>query len=379
MRREVRVGLLVIVALAVTVIGVMSVGEKNNLFVRKNRYFIRFESVGGLAQGNPVQLNGVTVGRVVDVVLPEAIEEKLLKVEISVDRRYGRRVRADSLASIKTLGLLGDKYVEVSSGSPEAPLILSGGEIPAAIATDMDRLLTTSGDLMENVVAVSLSLRSILSRVERGEGLLGALLLDTDESEETRTSLQSLVKSMDSLAKSVERGDGTLGRLLRDDTMARDLESSVARLDSILAKVDNGEGALGALISDPGGGDDVRSLLEGLGRAVEELTALSGELRNSDGLLPRLLNDEELGTDVTEQLRELIGNLNLVSAKLNEGDGSLALLINDPSLYEAIDDILVGVDESKMLRWLVRNSQKSGIEQRYHEETEASAAGTETP
>jgi phospholipid/cholesterol/gamma-HCH transport system substrate-binding protein len=378
-RREVKVGLLVLVALAVTVVGIFSVGEKNNLFVRKNTYFIRFESVGGLDRGNPVQLNGVTVGRVEEVVLPEAIEEKLLRVEVSIDRRYGRRVRTDSIASIKTLGLLGDKYVEITSGSPEAPLILSGGEIPAAVSTDMDRLLATSGDLMENVVAVSISLRSILTRVERGEGLLGALLLDTEESQETRASLQSLVRSLDALAQGIERGDGTLGRLLHDDSLARDLESSVTRLDSILEQVENGEGALGVLISDPEGADSARRLLEGLGGAVEELTALSRDLRSAEGLLPRLVNDEELGADISEQLRELVHNLNLVSAKLNEGDGSLAMLLNDPSLYQAIDDILVGVDESKMLRWLVRSRQKDGIEQRYREETAASEGAAESP
>jgi len=375
MRREVRVGLLLMVALAVTIVGVFSVGEKNNLFVRKNRYFIRFETVGGLATGNPVQLNGVTVGRVMAVILPEAIEETLLSVEVAIDRRYGRRIRTDSEASIKTLGLLGDKYIEITSGTEPAAEIPSGGEIPAAVANDMDRLIATSGDLMENVVAVSLSLRNILTRVENGEGLLGTLLLDSEGSDETRASFQSLVQSFDKLASHIASGQGTFGRLLNSDRLAVDLESSVARLDSVLGRIESGDGALAVLLNDPEGGDSMRHTLNALATASQELTQLSRDLRDADGLLPQLLHDEAFGTDLRLQLQEMVHNLNLISTKLNGGDGSLSLLLNDPGLYEAIDDILVGVDDSRMLRWLIRNQQKEGIEQRYTEQQKALESG----
>lgn len=377
MQREIRVGLLILLALVLTIVGVFSVGEKNNLFVRKNVYVIRFATVGGLATGNPVQLNGVTVGRVEAVVLPEAIEETLLTVEVAIDRRYSRRVRADSVAKIRTLGLLGDKYVEITSGTAAAELIPSGGEIPAAVASDMDSLIATSGDLMENVVAVSLSLRNILARVERGEGLLGTLLLDTEGSEETRTSFQSLVQSFDRLAKRIESGEGTFGRLLTSDRLARELESSVSRLDSVLEKIEGGDGALSVLLNDPQGGDSVRRTLDSLSTASEELTALSEDLRDAKGLLPQLLHDETFGNDIRVQLHEMIRNLNLISVKLNEGDGSLSMLLNDPGLYEAIDDILIGVDDSKMLRWLVRNQQKEGIERRYREQQQAPDPGSQ--
>jgi len=63
----------------------------------------------------------------------------------------------------------------------------------------------------------------------------------------------------------------------------------------------------------------------------------------------------------------LLAQLNEATAKLNQGDGTAARLLNDPSVYEAIGDILVGINESRMLRWLLRNRQQAGIRERYRE------------
>ncbi|HEY4575867.1 MAG TPA: hypothetical protein VIJ26_17940, partial [Thermoanaerobaculia bacterium] len=60
-----------------------------------------------------------------------------------------------------------------------------------------------------------------------------------------------------------------------------------------------------------------------------------------------------------------VKNLNEVSAKLNHGDGTAAKLINDPQIYDAVNDVIIGVNESRVLRWLIRNRQQKGIDKRY--------------
>jgi phospholipid/cholesterol/gamma-HCH transport system substrate-binding protein len=191
-----RVGLVVLVAFAVLAVGIFLIGEKNNLFSRKNRYFIEFNSVSGLKPGNPVQLNGVDVGTVERVVLPQNPAEQHIQVWISVDAHYGERIRGpvdpliastsgagrpgSSQARIKTLGLLGDKYIDLSTGAPELPAIPNEGEIPAAQPTNVDALLASGEDVMSNVVEISASLSTILGRMERGEGLLGELTTDSE-------------------------------------------------------------------------------------------------------------------------------------------------------------------------------------------------------
>jgi len=61
-------------------------------------------------------------------------------------------------------------------------------------------------------------------------------------------------------------------------------------------------------------------------------------------------------------------------ARINRGEGTAGKLISDPSVYESVNDILIGINESKLLRWLIRNRQQSGIQKRYDTESSRPSA-----
>lgn len=381
-RRELRVGLFVTLALALLAVLVVVLGREQNLFTPKVRYTVRYHAVGGLRAGSTVHLNGVQVGRVEEIVLPTDTGEALLAVRIAIDRRYAPRVRRDSVARIKTLGLLGDKYLELSSGSPESAAIPPGGEIQAAEATNVDRLMASGEDVMDNIVSISHSLDAILARAERGEGTLGQLLRGPASGADLAEEAVATLRSVRRAADGVTTGGGTLQRLSADRALADRLASAVERLDRVLAKAEEGEGPLPALLDDRAMRDRLDSTLLRLSQAADDLAAVAAGLRSGDAFLPRLLHDEAWGREMAEELRLLVRTLRQVAEKLDHGDGTAARLINDPSVAEAIDDILVGVDESPMLRWLVRNRQKAGIEHRYREERregEGAPPGAPTP
>jgi len=200
--REVRVGLVVLAAIAVLAAGVFLIGDRHNLFHRKNYYYIQFTSAGGLKPGSPVQLNGVGVGTIDEVVLPRDPNERMIQIWVKIDSRYAGLIRGPqppgrpappkgnlsppSGARVKTLGLLGDKYIEISSGGPQYPVIPDEGEIQAAQPTDVDALLASGEDVMDNVVQISHSLQVVLGRLERGEGLIGELTSDSESSRRLR-------------------------------------------------------------------------------------------------------------------------------------------------------------------------------------------------
>lgn len=364
----VRVGLLVLGALGVLALGIFMIGEQNNLFRSKNHYRVRFSSATGLQSGNPVQLNGVVVGSVEDVVLPTDPQENRLIVHITVDRRYAGRVREDSRARIKTLGLLGDKYVELTSGSPEYEPVPDDGEVKAAPATDVDRLIASGGDVVENIVAISHTLTTLLERIENGEGVLGELLSARDAQERKVTdSLFAVLDGVERVTHSVEHGKGPIARLLHDEELASRLTSSIERLEALLVTAESGDGLVPALLHDVETKERFTRTLANLEASSARLASLTQALEEGDGLLPRLLNDEAYGERVTSELQELLERLNRTAAAITEGDGTISQLIHDPQVYEAINDVIVGINESKLLRWLIRNRQKKGIEERYEE------------
>src|SRR5436305_7904080 len=174
--RTIRVGMLFAGALAIAMLFIFAIGSEQKTFSRKNEYKVRLDSVSGLAEGNPVKISGVTVGVVKDINLPRDPKQKDVDIQLMVDRKYAERIRTDSRARLKKLGLLaGDSYVDISPGSPKFDALEPGSQIPAARQTNVDQLISSGEDLVDNFVQISYSLKNILSRVDHGEGLLGEL------------------------------------------------------------------------------------------------------------------------------------------------------------------------------------------------------------
>ncbi len=376
-----RVGMVVLAAAAVGFGALLILGDQQNLFTRRNVYRILFTNVSGLAVGSTVQLNGVNVGSVQRISLPTDTSQDRLVVRISVAARYAGRIRQDSMARIKTLGLLGDKYIDLASGSPGAEVIPPDGEIPVAPMTDVDRLAAAGEDVVNNVARISTQLADILGRLERGEGLLGKILLDDPTAENISTSIEATLASMRKAADGLSDRRGAVGRLLHDQETGDRLASAVARLDTLLEKAGSGKGPIPALLDDAASKEKLDRILANLDRVSEHLAGVTASLDRpgSDAFAAKLLNDEEYGRKIAADLSGLLTNLREVAEKLNKGDGSAARLLNDPAFAMALEDILVGVNDSRMLRWLIRNRQKQGIEHRYDEEKKALDEAAETP
>jgi len=380
--RRFRVGLVVLVALFFTMIGVFMVGRRANLFKKKWPYQTHFDSASGLVTGNGVRLNGVTVGNVLEINLSPQPGDQTVLVVYEVDRRVAPRLRTGTQASIKTIGLLGDKYVDLAGGTATQPQIPIGGEIQAAPGTGLDRLLEGSGDLMVDLSAIARSLKNILGRTEKGEGFLGAITSNSPESEKLGNSFNAALHSINSILKKVEEGKGLAGKLLIDEKYGREtsasLSAAVRSVQLLLGKIEEGvrtgKGAIPALLADPEGKQKVFTLLDNLAVASQSLAHVTEKLEKGDGALPILLRDESFGRAFSNNLLEISKRLNSIARKLDEGEGTAGKLINDSELFDAANRLVVGVDESAFLRWLVKNRQKAGIKKEYHDEVRRQTA-----
>lgn len=364
-RQSLRVGLLVLAAVVVFGISLLLLGEENNPFRPRDVYLIRLPDAEGLQSGNPVQISGVSVGLVEHIELPREADQPNLEIRIRVDRRYAGRVRQDSRASLRTIGLLGDKYIDVSPGSATAPALPPGGEIPEAAPSGVDQLVASGEDIAAHIVLISRALSRILDDIERGEGVVGDLM--NAERAGGRSASESFFRILDStekIADKIARGHGTLGRLVNDRKLANDLERSVGRLEAVLVQAESGPGLLPSLLGDPTLEQRFAATLEHLERASGNLDAVAASLAEGQGAIPRLFTDEEYGAKLTADLEQVITKLDLLSTRLTEGEGTAARLINDPHLYQALNDVVVGVDDSRILRWLLRNRQRAGAKRR---------------
>ncbi|HKF42410.1 MAG TPA: MlaD family protein [Thermoanaerobaculia bacterium] len=370
-----RVGLVVLIALIAVMAGIFMVGQRAHLFVKKFPYETRFDSASGLVAGNPVRLNGVTVGNVLEVVLSPNPADRTVRVVYDVDRRAAPRLRKGTRASIKTIGLLGDKYIELEGGTAEEPEVEIGGSIPQAPGAGLEKLLEGSGDLLADLGQIARSLKNILKRTEDGKGFLGALTTDSEESAKLGNSLTSTLASLNSILRRIDSGQGLAGKLLSDEKYGKEttdaLKGAVHSLQDVFARIDdsmkNNSGALAALISDPEGKKKLYGFLDNLTTAAGSLATVIGQLEKGNGTLSILLKDERFGKEFTSHLNGFAKSLDSIGQKLDNGTGTAGKLINDPAIFDAANHVVVGIDESWMLRWLIRDRQKSGIKKDYNE------------
>src|SRR6266478_1045689 len=182
MSRTLRLGLFIVTALLIFAAGIFWIGHQRLLFSSTYRLNADFQNVAGLNSGAEVRVAGIHEGTVSRIDLPKHPNEK---VRVVMDLQKGTRevIKKDSVAAIKSEGLVGDKYVEISFGSNEPPKVNDGDTIqtepPLEIADLVKKtnvILDSAKGAMDRFGETAENLQSISSKINRGAGTIGALI-----------------------------------------------------------------------------------------------------------------------------------------------------------------------------------------------------------
>lgn len=290
--RRVQVGLLLIIAMLITAYAIWRIGELFNLFVPRFEIVTLVPSAAGIMTGAPVTLAGQRVGMVTEVeFVPLGTQGRNnLSIRLSVARSVQQYIRIDSYARIRTQGVLGDKYIDITIGSPQLPAIVPGDTIMSVPTVEFDDMLTLAANALTGVERLIDDLRQIIDPLIRGEGTLGELLTDPTLYEE----MLGATTEVRELFAELERSEGTFGRLIRDPALYDQLRTLLARVDTLGTEILHGDGTLNRLLESD---EFYRSLLTTIGRADSLLAVLSGILTTvaeGDGTVQRLLTDPAL-------------------------------------------------------------------------------------
>ena len=299
MTKETRVGTLVLLALVIAGSAIFVLGRQEHVWERKIGYTLNFVRTNGLQKGAPVSLSGLPIGSVDRLHFATDPGATHIVVDVAVDANVASRIRTDTKATIRTLGLLGDKYIELVPGTePSADAIPAGGVIPSVDPTDYEAIMGQSGDILENVLETTSALKDVLQTIQRGEGLLGAMVQNKDLGKTTMDDLQRTLgnvrqtsATLDRVLHGVDQGEGLVGKVLRDKKLAASLERSIQNLDRVTTRLDRGEGAAMRLVSDRAYGDRVLTKLD---RATADLADVAAKLNQGTGTLGKLINDTQL-------------------------------------------------------------------------------------
>jgi len=298
---QLRVGGVILAGVLVIALAVWKIGKAANLFSRHYQLVVYLPSANGLREGGSVTLAGQLVGTVQQIeFLPVDFDTtRNLRIVVRINRNLQQQVRKDSKATLRTMGLLGDKVLDITPGTPQFAVLAPGDTIRVAPSLDYEDVLAKAAGAVDDVVGLTRDLHAITGGLRRGEGTMGQFLTNRAMYDQMTGAM---ARANDVLAR-FQNPNGTFGRLLDDPALYMRMTEAVASLDSMLITMNSGQGSLGLLMRDT----TLYTHMVGIARGADSLMSM---LNSQDGVVGKMLSDGQL----YDQLNKLTTDLNAVLA-----------------------------------------------------------------
>lgn len=306
---ELKVGVLIVITIAILSAIVVLVLGVESPFESRYTLYTYLPNIGGLRPDSQVMLEGVVAGSVETFEFAEI--EKGVQIKMRILKKYQDRIRTDSIAKLRSLGLLGDKYIEINQGTVNGRVLKEGETVTGAPPLDLDEMIAKGSHTFDNVSDTVDNIKALTQGMLQGEGTVGKLVRD-----------DSLFKNANETMRRLHEGKGTVARLLNDPSLYNDLNTTAANLRSVSTKLQSGEGAAGKLLTN-------KELADSVEKSVKNIEGVIARMEKGDGTLGKLSNDPALYNN----LNKLAESLRPVTEKMAKGEGTVGQLLNDKQLY----------------------------------------------
>ena len=277
----------------------------------------------------------------------EEIRNRLQNIEVYLDIKEDHRVwiRRDSNISMGSVGLLGDRYVEVSLGRAVEPALTTTEQFETLFGIETEEVVIITGsseagfrelivganDVLANVQVLSKKLEDIMAGLGEGRGSVGKFLTDPaffKTVNQTMIGAQHTIERTADLMKRLSEGTGTVPSLIRERDVYDNIRSSTAHFQNITKSIDEGEGTFGKFVTDSSFYDKSNHLIsniEGITRRMDE----------GQGTLGKLSTDEQLYVD----MRRALDQMTQLLKGIDDGRGTLGRLAKDEALYQNLNQV----------------------------------------
>jgi phospholipid/cholesterol/gamma-HCH transport system substrate-binding protein len=328
---NIRLGMYIAVGVALFILIIYLIGNKQKMFGMNVKVTTVFRDVVGLREGGLVRFTGIDVGAVSKLTIES---DSSVLVEMAIDKKVTPFIKKNSIATIGSQGLMGNKLIILLPGSPDEASIEPGDQLPSVPPVEADDILKEVKTSSERISVVSGNLIDITRKMNRGEGIFGKIFTDTAFA----ANLAATSQNLRTLSDGISRGEGFLGKLLADPEFSADLDSTAqyiaeisANLEGITDKVNRGEGVIGKLFTDT-------AFTINIYEASENLSAS------------------------TRNLEEVTWNLIELTETMNEGQGAFNKIMADSAFADSLDIALHNLNETLIeIRKASEALQHSGL------------------
>jgi len=284
--RNLRTGILFVIGITLMAVLALVIGKNTSALSSKTTYKMFVPDIAGLAENNLVAVAGKKVGTVLALNFASPNDTTVgVEITMLINEEYAYLIREDSKASIKSKGVLGDKFVEIVPGRGQK--LAAGKFIEAVPEPGLEDLLNSAKATMSQV-------NGTIEKINRGEGTLGKLL----SSEQLLNQLSQTIYNLDRAVASLTQGNGLVPRLLNDKALANSVASMTTNLSEVSAMLKDGKGSLGKFLVDD-------AFYTNLNSATRRLDSLVARLENPNGSLGKLSSDPALYKNLSNSAASL--------------------------------------------------------------------------
>lgn len=196
-----RLGLFIIVGIALFVLGIFIIGKQKNLFNPVFNLSANFHNISGLQVGNTVRFSGINIGTVDNI---RIINDSTVKVGMLIKKEIQRFIKSDSQAGIGSEGIIGDKMLVIAQGSLSQKSVEANQRIASTEPIETDEIMKSLKITANNAALATDEIVSIVAKINNGEGTLGRLIQDKKMAENIDQTINNLKKSSKGLSENME-------------------------------------------------------------------------------------------------------------------------------------------------------------------------------
>jgi phospholipid/cholesterol/gamma-HCH transport system substrate-binding protein len=326
---EVKVGMLILIAIGILMAFIIVMGGLS--FQPTYRVFVEFDNPGGVQPGAPVKIAGVNVGKIKEIEFrgnaePPAPGKRvaLIRLNVSVEKRYQAAIHDNALFFVTSQGLLGEQYLAIDPGSPDRPHIQEGATVRGLDPPRLDLVMAEGYELLHTVIAFLRDNRQDLTdlmvsakRTLKGTGdffdknkdridrIVANVETITVEGDELVRSARSKYVDSPQVARIINNIDNASTAIARDsEPLLHDARQSLANVNRLTATVGSPEEQ--ARIRQA-----IKDIAEAASKArlaANDAQAIVAHVKKGDGTVGALVMDEQIYDDLQEMARDLKHN-----------------------------------------------------------------------
>ncbi len=258
-----------------------------------------------------------------------------IRLVLKIDDKFTYWIKKDSEVTIGSIGLLGDKYVDISIGRTDVPPRKTKEGyifIEGINEATMRQLMVGANDLIANFGEISETIKSITTKLDTGQGTIGQLINSSalhDSLTATIRSLGRTVNDAGTLMTSIQDGKGTLGQMIQNRQLYDEINGTLAEIRNFVSKLNQSQGTLNKLIQDPALYNNIRQL-------TAKIDTILARIEKGEGTVGKLTVDDTLYVEARDSLQKI----REILVQIDQGRGTIGMLLKDKQLYDNLNEAL---------------------------------------